>query len=256
MSQSRRSARIVVGVLVLGSAALWSAEDVAPALPPEPMTVPLPPTAQAAVRDDDDALLQRIDAQVQTRDQRISEMLKDGVTPNPTAGRTPRLSTEDANTLDVLKAHAEARTALRKALEEAAKRGGRATEDVLDRGRPRVQAAQTGPLSAQNQIAIAECFKDLAGGPDGTAEDLAGGLAALNLIDAGRLPETERPRLLYLALWFELEHVRRLKPGASEPERLKHLTSARERQAELLNQFPTSPLAQTAEALFAGLEAK
>ena len=249
-----RSASILLAGLALGTTALWSAEDVVPGLPPEPMTNPLPPTAQAVARDDDDALLQRIETLVQTRDERISELLKDGVTPNPTAGRTPRLSTEDARILEMLKAHAEARTALRKALEEAASRSGRATEDVLDRGRPRVQAAQTGPLSAQNQIAIAECFKDLAGGPDGSAADLAGGLAALKLVDAGRLPETERPRLLYLALWFELEHVRRLKPGASEPERLKHLAAARERQAELLNQFPASPLAQTAEALFAGLE--
>ena len=88
----QRSVRILLAGVALGASALWSAEDVAPTLPPEPMTIPLPLTAQAAVRDDDDALLQRIDAQVQTRDQRISDLLKEGVTPNPTAGRTPKLS--------------------------------------------------------------------------------------------------------------------------------------------------------------------
>lgn len=246
--------RRIATVIWLAAAALAAAEDIAPPLPPLPATAPLPPSAQAVPRDDDDALLQRIDQLISSRDQRISELLKEGVAPVQAAGRTPRLDTEDAAVLDVLRAHAQARTDLRKALEEAAKRGGRPTEDLLDRGRPRVQAAQTGPLEALNQLAIAECYKDLAGSPEGTAGDLAAGLAALQATDAAKLAESERPRLLYLSLWFELETVRRLPRDAPDAERAKLLAEAREKQAELVNQFPASPLAQTAEALFAGLD--
>lgn len=238
----------------LAASLLGAAEDIAPPLPPLPSTAPLPPSAQAVPRDDDDALVQTIDRLIATRDQRISELLKEGVAPDRTAGRTPRLDTADTAVLDLLRAHAQARTDLRKALEEAAARGGRPAEDPLDRGRPRVQAAQTGPLEALNQLAIAECYKDLAGSPEGTAADLAAGLAALQTTDAAKLAESERPRLLYLSLWFGLESVRRLPRDAPDAERAKLLAAAREKQAELVNQFPASPLAQTAEALFAGLD--
>lgn len=250
MSRLRRTAI----ACAFAASLLGAAEDAAPPLPPMPSTTPLPPSAQAVPRDDDDALLQRIDQLISTRDQRISEMIKEGVAPDRTAGRTPRLDTDDATVLDVLRAHAQARTDLRKALEEAAARGGRPAEDPLDRGRPRVQAAQTGPLEALNQLAIAECYKDLAGSPDGSPADLAAGLAALQATDAAKLAESERPRLLYLSLWFVLESVRRLPRDAPDAERAKLLAEAREKQTELVNQFPASPLAQTAEALFAGLD--
>jgi hypothetical protein len=74
-------------LLTLLGVAAHAAEDLAPPLAPVPAATPLPPSAKAAPRDDDDALLGRIDHLVQERDQRISELLKDGTSPNPVAGR-------------------------------------------------------------------------------------------------------------------------------------------------------------------------
>lgn len=237
-------------------AAAHAAEDIAPQLPPVPVSTPLPPSARPVQHDDDDALLGRIDHLIQERDKRISELLKDGAVPNPTAGRTPRIENPDPATLEVLKAHAAARDELRKALESAAGRATRTGQDVLDRGRPRAQAVQTGPLEALNQLAIAECYKDLAGAPDGLMADVTKGQEALTAIDLSMLTETERPRMLYLTLWFQLDALRKLPKDTPAEERRKRLLAAHEAQGELNNQFPGSALAQTAEALFSGLEDK
>jgi hypothetical protein len=254
-----RTCLIILSLAVLCRASVLAAataDDVAPPIAPQPATTPLPPTlAPGEHANPDEALLQRLDRLIQSRDQAMAEMLKDGVSPNPVAGRTPHADRPDAPTLEALKAHAEARRDLRAALDQAAKRGQGTSKDILDRGSPRAQAGQTGPLVALNQLAIAECWKDLASAPDGTAADVDSGIAALAATDASCLADSDRPRLLYLELWFQLEGVRKLAKDAPAAERSKRLAAARERQADLVNQFPASPLAQTADALFAGLAA-
>jgi hypothetical protein len=253
----RRHALICLASLCLAPGlGAATVDEVAPPIAPQPVTTPLPPTlAPGEHANPDDALLQRLDRQIQSRDRTMAEMMKGGISPNPVAGRTPHADRPDAPTMEALKAHAEARRDLRAALDQAAKRGQGASKDILDRGTPRAQAGQTGPLTALNQLAIAECWKDLAGAPDGTAADVESGLAALAATDASRLSDGDRPRLLYLGLWFQLEGVRKLPKDAPATERSKRLAAARDRQSDLVNQFPASPLAQTAEALFAGLAA-
>ncbi len=249
-----RAVGTVLLALGLGLRAAAGAEDLAPTLPPLPATTPLPPSVEAVHRDDDSELLQRIDRLIQDREGRIAALVKEGAGPDPVAGKTPRIETEDPATIATLKAHAEARSELRKALDAAARRNAQGNRDVLDRGRPRAQAAQAGPLTAQNQLAIAECWKDLAGSPDGGLADLESGIAAIAATDTAKLPDAERPRMLYLALWFQLETARRLPADAPAAERAKRVATARERQAELASQFPDSALTRTAEALFAGVE--
>ena len=240
-----------LGLLALASAV--SCEDGAPALPPRPVTVPLPPTNLPHVVDDpDELLLHQLDRLIEERDQSIAALPTAG---DDRLGRTPRIELRDPAAQEVLSQHAAARAALRLALETAASRAGQGSSDVLDRGRPRGQAAQLGPLSSANQLAVAECYKDLASTSDGTPGDIEAGLKALASIDAGQLSDNERPRQLYLMLWFQLEGIRKLGKEALATERANRLKTARDTRTELANQYPTSALAQTSEALFAGLEA-
>ncbi len=227
-------------------------EDGAASLPPRPVTIPLPPTNLPTIAEDgDELLLRQLDHLIDERDRRIA------VLPNVVDGRfgrTPRIELRDPAAQEVLSQHAAARTALRLALEEAASRAGQGSADVLDRGRQRGQAAQLGPLSSANQLAVAECYKDLASASDGTASDVDAGLKALTKIDAGQLNETERPRQLYLTLWFQIEGLRKMGKDAPATERVTRLKAAQDTRTELINQYPSSALAQTSEALFAGIE--
>lgn len=247
------STRHILALLLMALAlGVAPAEDGAATLPPKASTVPLPPTqTQAVVDDGDELLLRHLDQLIEDRDRRIATL--------PSAidrrtGRTPHLDPRDPTAQEVLTQHAAARAELRKALEEAASRAGQGSEDVLDRGRLRGQAAQLGPLSSANQLAVAECYKDLAGSPDGTPADVEAGLKALRSIDAGQLNDAERPRHLYLTLWFQLDGIRKLAKDAPATERVTRLKAAHDTRSELANQYPTSALSQTAEALFSGLD--
>lgn len=235
------------------------AEDGAAALPPKPATIPLPPThAPSTVDDGDELLLRHLDNLIEERDRRIATLPSTTLptTADRQAGRTPQLDPRNPAAQEVLSQHAAARIELRKALEEAASRVGQGSADVLDRGRLRGQAAQLGPLSSANELAVAECYKDLAGSPEGTAAEVDAGLQALQRIDPTQLGDAERPRHLYLTLWFQLDGLRKLPKDAPATDRATRLKAARDTRTELANQFPTSALSQTAEALFAGLDAK
>jgi len=240
-------------LLALMLAGFANAEDGAAALPPKPATIPLPPThAPVTMDDDDELLLRHLDQLIDERDRRIAT-LPSAV--DHEAGRTPHLDLRDPAAQEALTQHAAARAELRKALEEAASRAGQGSADVLDRGRLRGQAAQLGPLSSANELAVAECYKDLAGSPDGTPADVDAGLKALHRIDPGQLNEAERPRHLYLTLWFQLDGIRKLSKDAPATDRANRLKAAHDTRSELANQYPTSALSQTAEALFSGLDA-
>lgn len=251
----RRSVITVSGLMLLIGLPGWAtAEDGAKSLPPIPVTTPLPPTTQpSAAEEDDELLLKHLDRLIADRDQRISQLPSTGPA-GAAVHRTPRIDTHDPAAQEALTQHAAARAELRKALEDAAAQAGQGQADVLDRGRPRGQAAQLGPLSAANQLAVAECYKDLAGGSGGTAADTDSGLKALMAIDASRLNDAERPRHLYLTLWFQLDGVRKLAKDAPAAERAKRLQAARDTRTDLANQYPASALSQTADALFAGLD--
>jgi hypothetical protein len=243
---------LAVSLLALLGALNAYGEDGAPALPPRPVTIPLPPThLPQVVEDPDELLLHQLARLIEERDRSIAVL--------PTAndgrlGRTPRIELRDLAAQEVLSQHAAARVALRLALDAAAARAGQGSGDILDRGRPRGQAAQLGPLSSANQLAIAECYKDLASTAEGTTGDIEAGLKALMSIDAGQLGDNERPRRLYLMLWFQLEGIRKLAKDAPAGDRANRLKVARDTSTELANQYPASALAQTSQALFAGLE--
>lgn len=249
----------VLVLVLLGfsfSFSVVQAEDGAAALPPKPVTIPLPPIhAPSAVDDGDELLLRHLDNLIEERDRRIAA-LPSATLPaaDRQAGRTPHLDPRDPAAQEVLSQHAAARVELRRALEEAASRAGQGSADVLDRGRLRGQAAQLGPLSSANELAVAECYKDLAGSPAGTAAEVDAGLKALQRIDPTQLGDAERPRHLYLTLWFQLDGIRKLPKDAPATDRATRLKAAHDTRTELANQYPTSALSQTAEALFSGLD--
>ncbi len=230
-------------------------QDGAATLPPQAATTPLPPGQLPSFYDDsDELLLKHLDELIAERDRKIAGLPLGAEPSLATSHRTPRIDPRDPQAQEALTQHAAARVILRQALEDAAARSGQGETDVLDRGRPRSQAAQLGPLAAVNQLAIAECYKDLAATVDGSALDVTAGLAALAAIDATHLTDSERPRHLYLTLWFQLDQVRKMPPDAPANERARLVKIAYETRSDLANQFPTSALSQTAEALFSGID--
>jgi hypothetical protein len=233
--------------------------DTAPALDPQPRTVPAPPgvVSASAARSTTDALLERIERAVIERDRGISTAVQQGIVA-PASGATPDEipGAPPAESETLLKEHADARRVLRSALEQAVSRGIRPASDVLDRGSPRAKAAQVGPLQAANRLAIAECWKDLATAPDGSSTgmgDLDQGLAALGSIDPIALDAAQQIRRSYLTLWFRTEYLRRLPGDAPAADKTRLLAEARTAQQELAASAPGSPLAAAGEALFIGL---
>ena len=167
-------------------------------------------------------------------------------------GVAPAPDTANPAIAQPLKEHTAARRELRQALVDYIERTPHDRMDVLDRGARRAQLALSGPLVAANQLAVAECWKDLASAPAGSRKEVAEGLASLDLVDATKLPEDDRPRALYLRLWFLCEDIRKAAHPAEA--RAQALAKARAIQTELTTTFPASELALTSEALFAALD--
>lgn len=228
--------------------ALTAAEDGVPTLPPAPRTAPVPPNPDGEVGlSEDERLQRRLDRLVRDRDQVIGDKHQAGA---PAA--LPSLDPADPAWTKPIQEHGAARRDLRQALIDYIERTPHDRMDVLDRGARRAQLALAGPLVAANQLSIAECWKDLAAAPTGTRQEVAEGLAALDQIDATKLSDDDRPRALYLRLWFLCEDIRK----ASHPAdaRAAALAKARTVQAELTSSFPASELALTSESLFAALD--
>ncbi len=235
-------------LLTLVAACSLLAEDGLATLPPAPRTVPVPPIPDAEVTlPEDERLQRRLDRLVRERDLVIGQRQQRGAAAVP-----PLPDGTDPAFVRPVKEHASARRELRQALIDYIERTPHDRIDVLDRGARRAQLALAGPLVAANHLAVAECWKDLASAQGGTRAEVAEGLASLDALDGTKLPEDDRPRALYLRLWFLCEDIRK---AAHPPEaRAQALAKARNIQAELAAAFPASELSLTSEALFAALD--
>ena len=240
---------LAIPLLLLAIATLPALEDGSPPLPPQPRTTPGTPALEKADANAEDQLQRRIDREVHNRDQAISVLMQAG-----TAANVPEPDAKDPQFAEPMKAAKAARRDLKIALEDYVSRTPRVQKDVLDRGERRTQAGLAAPLEAQNLLAIAECYKDLASGPQGTAQDVTDGQESLAKLDLARLPDGDRPRAVYLRLWFQLEKLRKAPADLPVTDRRKWMTEARAIQNELTSQFPASELSLTADALFRGLE--
>jgi hypothetical protein len=220
------------------------------ALPPVARTAPIAPgSGSGRVDSEETRLVESLDQAVRQRDRTIESLLRSGrQAPLP----TPR-ERQGAEAV-VLKDHAVARQELRDVLANSGlTKNSAAKTDVLDRAGAHAQQVQASALVAENLLAIAECAKDLAGGPEGTNEDVKMGSEALAQIDASRLEDGDFPRFLYMRLWFHLEGLRRNPPQGTA--RTKALEEANAMATELVNRAAASPLAQHAMDLVAAITA-
>jgi hypothetical protein len=230
-----------------GGATAHAAEGGLPALGPLPHTAPLaPPPDNPAALSPEQRLQRRLDALMRDRDHRIDGLLAKYGSLRP--GPEP---VADAKLVQPRKERDQAWDELQRALHAFNDQGVHAKRDVLDAGRPAAQVAQQAPLSALNQLRIAECFQELAGGPQASPGDLADGLAALDHLDRTQLPDNERPRSHYLRAWFLAEQARH----AEGAERARLAKAAAEAVQALVQAHPESDLAATANALLIGLDA-
>jgi hypothetical protein len=233
-------------LLFLPPAWLGAEESGLPPLDPLPKVVPLAPLAgDPAKLSDSERLRRRLEELVRDRDGRAHELLSrygDLRPPHRSLAGTPL--EEPAKERD------RAWDDLQRELSAYAENHAHTEQDVLNAAKPGRQAAQHGTLAASNQLRIAECYHDLAADGKPTAGDLAAGMDALVHLDAGELPESERPRLLYLRVWFLVEQARQTD---GEP-RAKLVGDARASASRLRQEFATSDLAPAAERLVAALE--
>jgi hypothetical protein len=240
--------RLLPFALLLAAVPAFAADDGLPTLPPTPRTVPVPPIPDAEVGlPEDERLQRRLDRLVRDRDQVIGVLHQAGE-----AVPVPTPDPADPAVAKPLKEHAAARRELRQALVDYIERTPKEKIDPLDRGARRAQLALAGPLVAANYLAVAECWKDLASAPSGTRQQIAEGLASLDSVDPTKLPDGDRPRALYLRLWFLCEDIR--KAALAGEARTQAIAKARTVQAELTGTFPVSELALTSESLFAALD--
>ena len=231
-------------LLLVLPAVLLMGEDIGlPPLDPQPKTAPLAPLAlDLAKLSDSERLRRRLEELVRERDSRARELQDrygDLRLPRPSVAGTPL--EEPAKERD------RAWDDLQRELNTYAETHAHSEQDVLNAAKPGRQAAQHSTLAASNQLRIAECYHDLAADGKPTTADLAAGMAALTRLDANELPESERPRLHYLRVWFLAEQARQATGDTHD----KLVGEARTAAGRLRQEFPTSDLSPAAERLVA-----
>ncbi len=194
---------------------------------------------------EDERLQRRLAERVRDLDSRAVALIA------ANGGERPRAGDPQAPALEEPRRRRDTAYAdFRRALQDRVAHGVRAAPDALDAADPQGQERARTPIAAINQLAIAECYKDLTASADGTRDDLIHGLHGLDAVDIAGLPESELPRLYYLRLWFLAEDARRT-PAA---ERAEKTTAARIAAKDLAARFPSSELARTAPTLIIDLD--
>lgn len=217
-----------------------------PTLPPTPRTTPMVPGGRNETALSPATRLQRrLEQLVREREERISALISAGTQ----ASGPARL--EDPALEEPLRAREGAWKELRQALADFVGRNPTARKDLLAT-RPRQDPALAQPLGAQNRLAVAECYKDLASGSEGTLKDVDDGLATLADLDRSALAEADRILAAYLLVWFHAERTRLLPAGEAEGRR-RSTAAAASALAELRALAPEGELALAAGALVSSL---
>jgi hypothetical protein len=214
-------------------------------LGPQPVAQPMMPDA------DDDATLspearldRRLNELVRACDHKINAIIKDRGGERPT-GEPIALASHEQQRKERDQAWQDFHKTMQAYL--AKSRSHRLdTATITD---PKAKAEQNAALNASNQLAIAECYKELIASSKAKPEDFAAGMKALD-IDPKQLPPIEQPRHGYLRVWYVAEQARR----STGEDRAKFVKAAQQAQLDLNNQFPHNSLAQTAQALLLDLD--
>ncbi len=237
----------------LVSAALWCcialtstlhAQDLQPPETPTPRVQPqLPLASEDAALTPDQILQRRLAEVIRQHEARIDELrgLVDLSTPAP-----PLDPAMDQIRLE----RDQAWTSLRTTVDEQIARTRREMKDPLQASKPATQLLVSRPLEQGNRLQIADCYKELASGPDGGVQDLSAGLAVLSAMGEADMPLIDVPRSLYLHVWFGTELARRGPPESKAAT----IAAAHRAHDDLRRRFPASALSEAAGALFAGLE--
>lgn len=251
MHRLRIQAGSFAAILLIGGLLAGGEADGAPPLDPGGRTVPAAPLPVDESRLDTQQRIQRQLARLlRDHEARIRELTAAGVG----AAGDPRPG--DPALDEPLKARERARQELRQALAALVDRTPAPRRDELDRPASRTASGPgEDPLAARNRLSVAECFRELAGGPGGGARDVDDGLAALAGLDGERLSEPERALAAYLRLWFLCERVHRLPADTPAAARSAAQAEARAAYDALAAQHPGSELALTGESLVAAIGA-
>ena len=256
-SPDRRVRPLLLRMCLTGALASLAASSAADAS--EGGAAPSPPTLGAAPVDaapharpllpqdvddpragEDERLQRRLTERVRALDGRIATMVDER------GGERPPPASDDAAALaEPRRRRDDAYSAFRRALQDRVARGSGPSRDTLDAATPQAKERVRVPLAAVNQLAIAECYKDLASAPEGDDDDLGRGQRALDAVDAAGLAESELPRLYYMRAWFLAEVARRAPPE----ERSAKADAARAAAKDLARAYPLSELARAAQAL-------
>jgi len=236
--------------LILMTVRLSSAEtnvlpEPMPGLGPQEQLVPSLPEPSMRTLDPGQMLLRRLEQRVLDMDEAIRDILArhQGLRPSSQVHDLPEL--EGAR---------DRRDAAWELLQQAIREQeqGQQPQDILDK--PATAAAddpERRRLEAQNQLATARCFYDLATAgakPDVLA--LGEGFEVVEALPAEELPVTDRPVLWYYRFVFSLELARQ-KQG---PAREDAWQRAQRYRDELKRRYPDSYLALTADSLVTGEE--
>ncbi|MFW5846235.1 MAG: hypothetical protein ACOCXJ_08410 [Planctomycetota bacterium] len=242
-SDWQTTARLLLPVLLTGSlvAADATVQPVPlPSFGPQGRLEPSLPEPSMRKVDPDQQLLQQLRIRMQEIDDTIRDIL------SRHSGLRPASAVRDLPELASAQDHRDAAWEL---LQEVISREESRQEpsDVLDA--PAEEAGidpEHQRLEAQNQLAVARCYYELAtAGAEADVDALREGFEVVEQLEPEHLPVGDRPQLWYYRFVFNLELARR----SSGPDREEHWQRALHRRDELKRRYPDSYLAITADSL-------
>lgn len=220
--------------------ALETTPDVQPGLGPVPRLDPVLPRPTVSLLDDDQSLLRLLEQRLGGIDERIREILRryEGLRPSGRVLDFPELA-EARSQRDA------AWQELQDEVQNDDQTGVR--QDLLDRpADERPGDPEQLRLQAQNQLAVARCFYDLAtAGSEPDADALIEGREVVDTIEISDLSPADRPFVVYYRFAFALEAARRSQGAARE----SHWRVAQRFRDQLKRDYPDSYLSMTADTL-------
>ena len=228
---------ILVVPLVINLLAAATIEERGP-LPPQPRDNPIPPQPDRTQLSEAERLRNQLEQRMRDLETRIADIL------HQYNGKAPAVDTRFQIDLEEERIERnEAWRELQASLQQEMTAIPHRPEDELDRPAEKVNDSAYRALRAGNKLSMAECYQQLVGDDMTVTEPIHLGEQVLAEIAIDDLLVEDRPRFLYLRVWFAAELARRV--GGSEG--LAHRQRALGHFADLKGQFPHSVLKDAAD---------